>query len=183
MKKLLFLLLFISVFGFSQEQKKLNQGIYWTTDVQFAPGFKKLVADIINSENTVPFNYNVGATSLVGFQPIYKVGIGGGFRYNYIPEGINNLYFIIQPKIYFGDYSDSSFLFFNAGIALNKSAIKNSQLYTIGIGDQNPINVRMNYYYSLFLEDHRMNFGNGTTNNFYFGVNFGITFHTRKVKD
>lgn len=183
MKKLYFLLIIVSAFGYSQSKKNLNQGIYWTTDVQFALGLEKVVADVINKDNNVPFNANLGATSVVGFQPIYKIGLGAGFRYNHIFNDINNLYFIVQPKVYFGDVSDSGFVYFNAGFSLTKSDVRNARLYTLGIGDQNPINVRMNYYYSLFLENHSMNFGNGLKNNVYIGLNFGITFHSNKVRE
>ena len=79
--------------------------------------------------------------------------------------------------------SDSSFLYFNAGFSLTKSDVRNARLYTIGIGDQNPINVRMNYYFSLFLENHSMNLGDGLKNNVYIGLNFGITFHSNKVRE
>mgnify|MGYP007122134297 CR=1 FL=1 len=53
-------MLFASVFGFSQKDKNLNQGIYFSTDVQFAPGLKNVVADIINKDNNIPFNANFG---------------------------------------------------------------------------------------------------------------------------
>ncbi|MEZ7889611.1 MAG: hypothetical protein QMB79_08315, partial [Cloacibacterium sp.] len=58
-----------------------------------------------------------------------------------------------------------------------------ARVYTLGIGDQNPINVRMNYYYSFFLENHSMNFGDGLKSNFYIGLNLGITFHSNKVRE
>ena len=183
MKNYYLLLLFASVFGFSQKEKNLNQGIYFTTDVQFAPGLKKVVADIINDNNNIPFNANFGMTSIVGFQPFYKIGLGAGLKYNYIFDNINNLYFVIQPKVYFGEETDAGFLYLNYGYALTKSDVRNARVYTLGIGDQNPINVRMNYYYSLFLENHSMNFGNGLKSNIYIGLNFGITFHTNKVRD
>ena len=183
MKKFLFLLILISVFGFSQSKRNLNQGFYWTTDAQLAYGLEKAVADVINEDNNVDFNANAGLTSIVGFQPMYRIGLGAGFRYNYIYSNINNLYFLVQPKIYFGEVSDSSFLYFNAGFSLTKSDVRNARLYTIGIGDQNPINVRMNYYFSLFLENHSMNLGDGLKNNVYIGLNLGITFHSNKVRE
>ena len=183
MKKFYFLFILVSIFGFSQQNRNQNQGIYWSTDAQLAYGLGKAVADIINEDNNVDFNANVGLTSVVGFQPINRIGLGAGFRYNYIYDNINNFYFIIQPKIYFGDVSDSGFLYFNAGFALTKSDVRNARLYTLGIGDQNSINVRMKYYYSLFLENHSMSFGNGLKNNLYIGLNFGITFHSNKVRE
>lgn len=176
-------MLFASVFGFSQKDKNLNQGLYFSTDVQFAPGLKNVVADIINKDNNIPFNANFGVTSIIGFQPFYKIGLGAGFKYNYFFNNINNLYFVIQPKVYFGDIFDSGYLYLNYGYALTKSDVRNARVYTLGIGDQNPINVRMNYYYSLFLENHSMDFGKGLKSNVYIGLNFGITFHTNKVKE
>ncbi len=183
MKKIFFLFSLISVFGFSQEKKNLNQGVYFSTDIQFAPGLKKVVADIISDDNNVPFNANFGVTSIVGFQPFYRFGLGAGLRYNYIFDNINNLYFVVQPKVYFGDVSDAGYVYLNYGYALTKSDVRNARVYTIGIGDQNPINVRMNYFYSLFLENHSMDFGNGLKSNVYIGLNFGITFHTNKVRE
>lgn len=183
MKKLFLLLAFTYAFGFSQKNKNLNQGVYLTTDAQLSVGLEKAVADIINEDNNIPFNGNVGLTSVIGFQPIHKFGFGLGFRYNHILNDINNLYFIVQPKVFFGEVSDSGFVFLNYGYSITKSDIRNARLITLGIGDQNPINVRMNYYYSLFLENHRMDFGNGLKNNIYFGINFGITFHTNKVRE
>ena len=67
MKKFHFLLILISVFGFSQSKRNLNQGFYWTTDAQLAYGLEKAVADVINEDNNVDFNANAGLTSIVGF--------------------------------------------------------------------------------------------------------------------
>lgn len=183
MKKIGFIFLFVSIFGISQEKKNLNQGVYFTTDVQLGFGLKKVVADIINDENSVPLNSNFGATSVLGFQPIHKIGFGAGLRYNNLSNQINHLFFLVQPKLFFGDVTDAGFLYLNVGIAINKNDVKSARFYTLGIGDQNPINSRMNYYYSLFLENQRMDLGFGLKNNLYIGLNFGITFHTNKVRD
>ncbi|KAF1857483.1 hypothetical protein Lal_00042802 [Lupinus albus] len=69
----------VSTFGFSQQNRNQNQGIYWSTDAQLAYGLGKAVADIINEDNNVDFNANVGLTSVVGFQPISRIGLGAGF--------------------------------------------------------------------------------------------------------
>ena len=183
MKNYYFLFIFISFLGYSQQKENLNQGIYWSTDAQVAYGLAKAVADIVNEDNNVDFNANAGITSVIGFQPMHRIGLGAGFRYNYIYDNIHNLYFLVQPKIYLDNTSDSGYIYLNAGFALTKSDVRKARVYTLGIGDQNPINVRMNYYYSFFLENHSMNFGDGLKSNFYIGLNLGITFHSNKVKE
>ena len=90
---------------------------------------------------------------------------------------------MVQPKIYLDNAADSGYIYLNAGFALIKSDVRKARVYTLGIGDQNPINVRMNYYYSFFLENHSMNFGDGLKSNFYIGLNLGITFHSNKVRE
>ena len=90
-------------------------------------GLAKAVADIVNEDNNVDFNANAGITSVIGFQPIHKIGLGAGFRYNYIYDNIHNLYFLVQPKIYLDNTSDSGYIYLNAGFALTKSDVRKSQ--------------------------------------------------------
>lgn len=177
----LFLFFLIPIFGLSQHNFIHN--IYLDTDVHLATSFEKIVANVINSENTVDYKLSIGGSAFLGYQPISRIGIGTGFKYSFLGTEAGTMFVLLQPKIFFGEGEEGSFVYLNFGKGINKNLVRNSRLYGIGISDVFSEAKRHSFFYGVFLENQRLDFGNGYEDNFLFGGKIGITINTRKYSD
>ena len=142
MNKLSTLLLLVSIFGFSQSEKRPIQGFYFSPEVSAGFNLSNIIASNrdkrSNPENqytTYPNDFSYGISAVAGFNFIPNLSLGGGIKYTYTTNNFHILYGIIQPKILFNvEDGEPVFIDLTYGFQLNKSVVDNADFFGIKVG-------------------------------------------------
>lgn len=184
MKKISLLLLLLSIFGFSQTEKRPIQGFYFSPEVSAGFNLSNIIQgnrDKDNNPYNPPVNYpndfSYGISAVAGFNFIPNLSFGGGLKYTYTTDNFHVLYGIIQPKILFNvDDGDPIFIDLTYGFQLNKSVVNNSDLYGIKVGKLVSHSKRLSQQGGLYLEGQQL----GNTGVTFVGLFYGLTIFSNK---
>ncbi len=184
MKKLSTLLLLVSIFGFSQTEKKPIQGFYFSPEVSAGFNLSNIITSNRDERNNVenqytiyPNDFSYGISAVAGFNFIPNLSLGGGIKYTYTTDNFHVLYGIIQPKILFnvGD-GEPVFIDLTYGFQLNKSVVDNADLYGIKVGKLVSHSKRLSQQGGFYLEGQQL----GNTGVTFVGIFYGLTIFSNK---
>lgn len=182
MKKLKYLLILLSVLGFSQENDKLEKmGLYSTTTMNLGLDLVQMIADRGKSDYerqiSPPGKFNYGFTSVLGYHLFNRFAFGGGFRYSFVDDNYHLVYALFQSKIYLDDpeEEDPLFLNLNFGKQINRTATNNATVLGLEVGKMEVLNNRFGHQFSLYLDAQI--FEQGTL---FVGFSYGITIFSNK---
>ena len=184
MKKLSILLLLVSIFGFSQTEKRPIQGFYFSPEVSGGFNLSNIIEgnrDRDNNLNNPPVNYpndfSYGISAVAGFNFIPNLSLGGGIKYTYTTDNFHILYGIIQPKILFNvDNGEPVFIDLTYGFQLNRSVVDNADLYGIKVGKLVSHSKRLSQQGGFYLEGQQL----GNTGVTFVGIFYGLTIFSNK---
>ena len=184
MKKLSILLLLVSIFGFSQTEKRPIQGFYFSPEVSGGFNLSNIIEgnrDRDNNLNNPPVNYpndfSYGISAVAGFNFIPNLSLGGGIKYTYTTDNFHILYGIIQPKILFNvDDGEPVFIDLTYGFQLNRSVVDNADLYGIKVGKLFSHSKRLSQQGGFYLEGQQL----GNTGVTFVGIFYGLTIFSNK---
>lgn len=186
MKKSLYLLLLISIFGFGQtkSEKRPIQGFYFSPELSAGFNLSNIIQgnrDRENNPNNPPANYpndfSYGISTVVGFNFIPNLALGGGLKYTYTTNNFHILYGIIQPKILLNvDDGDPIFIDLTYGFQLNKSVVDNADLYGLKVGKLISHSKRLSQQGGFYLEGQQL----GNTGVTFVGIFYGLTIFSNK---
>lgn len=184
MKKIVLLLLFVSIFGFSQTAKRPIQGFYFSPELSAGFNLSNIIQgnrDRDNNPYNPPVNYpndfSYGISALAGFNFIPNLSLGGGIKYTYTTDNFHILYVIIQPKILFNiDDGEPVFIDLTYGFQLNKSVVDNADLFGIKVGKLVSHSKRLSQQGGLYFEGQQL----GNTGVTFVGLFYGLTIFSNK---
>ena len=184
MNKLSTLLLLVSIFGFSQTEKRSIQGFYFNPEASAGFNLSNIIEgnrDRDINPNNPPVNYpndfSYGISAVAGFNFIPNLSLGGGIKYTYTTDNFHILYGIIQPKILFNvDDGEPVFIDLTYGFQLNKSVVDNADLYGIKVGKLVSHSKRLSQQGGFYLEGQQLR-NTGVT---FVGVFYGLTIFSNK---
>ena len=184
MNKLSTLLLLVSIFGFSQTEKKPIQCFYFSPEVSAGFNLSNIIEgnrDRDINPNNPPVNYpndfSYGISAVAGFNFIPNLSLGGGIKYTYTTDNFHILYGIIQPKILFNvDDGEPVFIDLTYGFQLNRSVVDNADLYGIKVGKLVSHSKRLSQQGGFYLEGQQL----GNTGVTFVGIFYGLTIFSNK---
>ena len=184
MNKLSTLLLLVSIFGFSQTEKRPIQGFYFSPEVSAGFNLSNIIKNNIDERNnlenqytTYPNGLSYGISAVAGFNFIPNLSLGGGIKYTYTTDNFHILYGIIQPKILFNvDDGEPVFIDLTYGFQLNRSVVNNADLYGIKLGKLVSHSKRLSQQGGFYLEGQQL----GNTGVTFVGVFYGLTIFSNK---
>lgn len=184
MNKLSTLLLLVSIFGFSQTEKKPIQGFYFNPEVSAGFNLSNIITtnrdernNLENQYTTYPNDFSYGISAVAGFNFIPNLSLGGGIKYTYTTDNFHILYGIIQPKILFNvDNGEPVFIDLTYGFQLNRSVVDNADLYGIKVGKLVSHSKRLSQQGGFYLEGQQL----GNTGVTFVGIFYGLTIFSNK---
>ena len=184
MNKLPTLLLLVSIFGFSQTEKKPIQGFYFNPEVSAGFNLSNIITtnrdernNLENQYTTYPNDFSYGISAVAGFNFIPNLSLGGGIKYTYTTDNFHILYGIIQPKILFNvDNGEPVFIDLTYGFQLNRSVVDNADLYGIKVGKLVSHSKRLSQQGGFYLEGQQL----GNTGVTFAGIFYGLTIFSNK---
>lgn len=186
MKKLYFLLLFISVLAFSQDQKEKRpiQGFYLSPEISAGFNLSNIIKSNRDKEtdpnylynNEYPNDFSYGISAVAGYNFIPNLSLGGGLKYTYTADNFHIVYGIIQPKILFNLDDDPYFIDLTYGFQLNRSVVNDADFWGIKAGTLLSYSKRLSQQAGFYFEGQQL----GNTGTVFVGVFYGITLFSNK---
>ncbi len=184
MKKFFLLFLLVSIFGFSQAEKRPIQGFYFSPEVSVGLNLSNIVesnrdkkSNPYDEYKNYPNDFSYGISAVAGFNFIPNVSLGGGIKYTYTADNFHILYGIIQPKILFNvDDGEPVFIDLTYGFQFNKSVVNNADLYGIKVGKLVSHSKRLSHQGGFYFEGQQL----GNTGVTFVGIFYGLTIFSNK---
>ncbi|WP_435525216.1 hypothetical protein [Chryseobacterium indoltheticum] len=97
-------------------------------------------------------------------------------KYSYIDPNFHMMYWLIQPKFIFNPGDEAFFIDVTYGKQFNKSAVSNSDFWSLKAGLQVAYSKRLSQEGGLVLEGFQL----GNSNATFIGISYGITIFSNK---
>lgn len=184
MKKIYYLFLLVSIFGFGQTKKTPIQGFYFSPEVNAGFNLSNIIKsnreEKSNPQNqyiNYPNDFSYGISAVAGFNFIPNLSLGGGIKYTYTTDNFHIMYGIIQPKILFNiDDGEPAFIDLTYGFQLNKSVVDNADLFGIKVGKLVSHSKRLSQQGGFYFEGQQL----GNTGVTFVGIFYGLTIFSNK---
>ncbi|MEG1589927.1 hypothetical protein [Chryseobacterium sp.] len=124
----------------------------------------------------LPNKITFGMSVIGGYNFLPNFAIGTGLKYSYIDPNFHMMYWLIQPKFIFNPGDEAFFIDVTYGKQFNKSAVSNSDFWSLKAGLQVAYSKRLSQEGGLVLEGFQL----GNSNATFIGISYGITIFSNK---
>jgi hypothetical protein len=184
---LLMSVLLFSVTAFSQvdDSKKPKMNFYFNPTLNVGYNLGNQIRDNQNKDSQyyqqyvapyLPNKITFGMSMIGGYNFLPNFAIGTGVKYSYIDPNFHMMYWLIQPKFIFNPGDEAFFIDVTYGKQFNKSAVSNSDFWSLKAGIQVAYSKRLSQEGGLVLEGFQL----GNSNATFIGINYGITIFSNK---
>ncbi|GEM_PF-1727819 len=185
MKPEILLFLFLTTFMVSAQEytNRRPLGLYTSLDAGIGYDLAAIIRtastdkdDIYNPNSPYysqhePGRLNYGFTYMVGYQPINRLSLAGGFRYSYVNPDFHILYALAQANVYVGALYDEDFqyIFVRGGGMLNHSEVSGAGFVSVGFGKMEPLGKHFGHFFQIFIESQHLDRGTA-----FLGLSYGV---------
>lgn len=183
---LIFVLLFsITVFSQVDDSKKPKMNFYVNPTLNVGYNLGNQIKDNQNKDSQyyqqyvapyLPNKITFGMSVVGGYNFLPNFAIGTGLKYSYIDPNFHMMYWLIQPKFIFNPGDEAFFIDVTYGKQFNKSAVSNSDFWSLKAGLQVAYSKRLSQEGGLVLEGFQL----GNSNATFIGISYGITIFSNK---
>ncbi|MCX8531340.1 hypothetical protein [Chryseobacterium luquanense] len=124
----------------------------------------------------LPNKLTYGMSVVGGYNFLSNFAIGTGLKYSYIDPNFHMLYWLIQPKFIFNPGDEAFFIDVTYGKQFNKSAVSNSDFWSLKAGLQVSYSKRLSQEGGLVLEGFQL----GNSSAVFIGLSYGIIVFSNK---
>lgn len=182
----IFVVLFsITVFSQVDDSKKPKMNFYVNPTLNVGYNLGNQIKDNQNKDSQyyqqyvapyLPNKITFGMSVIGGYNFLPNFAIGTGLKYSYIDPNFHMMYWLIQPKFIFNPGDEAFFIDVTYGKQFNKSAVSNSDFWSLKAGLQVAYSKRLSQEGGLVLEGFQL----GNSNATFIGISYGITVFSNK---
>lgn len=182
----IFVVLFsITVFSQVDDSKKPKMNFYVNPTLNVGYNLGNQIKDNQNKDSQyyqqyvapyLPNKITFGMSVIGGYNFLPNFAIGTGLKYSYIDPNFHMMYWLIQPKFIFNPGDEAFFIDVTYGKQFNKSAVSNSDFWSLKAGLQVAYSKRLSQEGGLVLEGFQL----GNSNATFIGISYGITIFSNK---
>ncbi|MFL9833264.1 hypothetical protein [Chryseobacterium terrae] len=182
---LVFLIFSVSVFSQVDSGKKPKMNFYVNPTLNVGYNLGNQIKDNQNKDSQyyqqyvapyLPNKITFGMSVVGGYNFLPNFAIGTGLKYSYIDPNFHLMYWLIQPKFIFNPGDEAFFIDVTYGKQFNKSAVSNSDFWSLKAGLQVAYSKRLSQEGGLVLEGFQL----GNSNATFIGISYGITIFSNK---
>jgi len=179
------LLFSITVFSQVDDSKKPKMNFYVNPTLNVGYNLGNQIKDNQNKDSQyyqqyvapyLPNKITFGMSVVGGYNFLPNFAIGTGLKYSYIDPNFHMMYWLIQPKFIFNPGDETFFIDVTYGKQFNKSAVSNSDFWSLKAGLQVAYSKRLSQEGGLVLEGFQL----GNSNATFIGISYGITIFSNK---